>query len=75
MCSIVSKDTLNALRDPNVSAKIKNEYLKNIIERIDYSRSPIVRITKKNVHMYSTESGKGMKYHIEPYKIKITIKS
>ena len=69
------KDALNALRDPNVPAKIKNEYLKNIIERIDYSRPPIVRITKKNAHMYSMESSKGMKYYIEPYKIKITIKS
>lgn len=68
------KDALTALRDPNISAKIKNEYLKDIIERIDYKRPPIVRITKKNAHMYSIESGKGMKYYIEPYKIKITIK-
>ena len=37
------------LRDPDVSASIKNQYLKNAIERIDYERAPIVRITKKRI--------------------------
>ena len=68
-------DAVNALRNPNISAKLKNEYLKNIIERIEYERPPIVRITKKNAHLYSTETSKGMQYHTEPYKIKIIIKS
>ena len=68
-------DALVALRDPNISAKIKNEYLKGIIERIDYERPPIVRITKKNAAKYSADVAKGLQYHIEPYKIKITIKS
>ena len=36
------------LRDPDVSASIKNQYLKNAIKRIDYERAPIVRIMKKN---------------------------
>lgn len=67
-------DALNALEDPNVSAKIKNQYLRDIIERIDYERPPIVRITKKNAHLYNVETSKGLKYHIEPYKIKITLK-
>ena len=68
-------DALNALKDPNVSAKIKNEYLRDIIERIEYERPPNVRITKKNAHLYKTELSKGLQYHTEPYKIKITIKS
>ena len=68
-------DALNALKNPNVSAKIKNEYLKNIIERIDYERPPIVRISKQNSHLYEEDTIKGLQYHIEPYKIKITIKS
>ena len=68
------KDALNALRDPNISAKIKNDYLKNIIERIDYSRPPIVRITKENAHLYEEDTKKGLQYHIEPYDIKISIK-
>ena len=67
-------DALAALKDPNVSAKIKNEYLKDIIDRIDYERPPIVRITKKNAHLYSAEVSKGMQYYTEPYKIKISIK-
>lgn len=67
-------DALNALEDPNISAKIKNRYLKDIIERIDYERPPIVRITKKNAHEYKIDTEKGLQYHVEPYKIEITIK-
>lgn len=67
-------DALNALEDPDVSADIKNEYLKNIIERIDYDRPPIVRITKANAHKYNTSASKRFKYHIEPYTIKITLR-
>ena len=68
-------DALNALEDPNVSAKVKNQYLKDIIERIDYERPPIVRITKKNAHLYGADTEKGLQYHIEPYVIKLKIKS
>ena len=68
-------DALNALEDPEISAEIKNRYLKDIIERIDYERPPLVRITKANAAKYNTTTGKGMKFHGEPYKIKITIKS
>lgn len=68
-------DAVKALRDPKVSAKIKNEYLKDIIERIEYERPPIVRITKRNAHLYLQGIAKGMQYHTEPYKIKIEIKS
>lgn len=68
-------DALVALRDPNISAKIKNQYLKDIIERIDYERPPLVRITKENADKYQTSTSKGMKFHQEPYKITITIKS
>lgn len=67
-------DALNALEDPNISAKAKNRYLKDIVERIDYERPPIVRITKKNAHEYKIDTEKGLQYHIEPYKIEITIK-
>lgn len=67
-------DALNALEDPNISAKAKNRYLKDIIERIEYERPPIVRITKKNAHNYKIDTEKGLQYHVEPYKIEITIK-
>ena len=67
-------DALAALEDPSVSAKIKNQYLKEIIERIDYERPAPIRITKENADKYNTTTSKGMKFHLEPYKINITLK-
>lgn len=69
------KDALAALRDPEISAKIKNQYLRDIIERLEYDRPPFVRITKKNAHLYPEDVAKGLYYHADPYKISITIKS
>ena len=69
------KTALKYLKDPDIPAKIKNQYLMNIIDRIDYERPPIIRITKKNEHLYKVDkSVKGSKYHREPYKIKISLK-
>lgn len=67
-------DALAALEDPSVSAKIKNDYLKDIIERIEYERPAPIRITKENADKYNTTTSKGMKFHVEPYKINITLK-
>ena len=67
-------DALEALRDPNISAKAKNRYLKDIVERIDYDRPPNVRITKANAARYGTTTAKGMKFHQEPFKLSIKIK-
>ena len=67
-------DALAALEDPTVSAKIKNQYLKDIIERIDYERPAPIRITKENADKYNTTTSKGMKFYNEPYKINITLK-
>jgi len=60
-------DALEALEDPDISAKNKNQYLRDIIERIDYERPQItiLKNTKK----------KGIHFNMEPYKIKITLKS
>lgn len=67
-------NALNALEDPDVSAKIKNEYLKDIIDRIEYYRPPIVRITKQNAEQYQTDIQKGIQYHVEPYTIRLSLK-
>lgn len=67
-------DAVAALEDPGVSAKIKNQYLKDIIERIEYERPAPVRITKENASKYNTTTSKGMKFHLEPYKISIALK-
>ena len=68
-------DALNALRDPNVPPAIKNKYLKEAIERIEYERPPLVQITKSNEHLYPDVAGRGMRFHAEPYKITVKIKS
>lgn len=68
-------DALNALKNDNVSAKDKNRYLMKIIDRIDYERPATVRVTKKNEHLYPQYSHiKGLKFHREPYTIKISLK-
>lgn len=58
-------DALEALKDPNITAKVKNDYLKDIIERIDYERPPITRLAKRE---------KGLQYDVKPYTIKLTLK-
>lgn len=58
-------DALEALKDPNITAKVKNDYLKDIIERIDYERPPITRLAKRE---------KGLQYDVKPYAIKLTLK-
>jgi hypothetical protein len=67
-------DALNALEDPNIPAKITNQYLKDIIERIAYERPPIIKITTKNAHLYKDDKQKGLLYHIEPYTFRISLK-
>lgn len=67
-------DALNALKDPDIEAKIKNQYLKDIIENIEYERGPIVRISKENAKKYGADLSKGLQYHIPRYKVKIKLK-
>lgn len=68
-------DALNALEDPEIPAKIKNQYLRDILERIDYDRGPNIRITKENAAKYNMATGKGMRIYSPPYKIKLVLKS
>lgn len=67
-------DALDAVRDPDIPAEIKNQYLKSIIERIEYERPPTVRITRKNSEQYGIPTGRGAQYYTPPYKISITLK-
>lgn len=68
-------DAPNALEDPEIPAKIKNQYLRDILERIDYDRGPNIRIAKENAAKYSMATGKGMRICSPPYKIKLVLKS
>ena len=68
------KDALNVLEDPTVDAKIKNQFLKNIITRIEYERGETVRITKANAKEYKVDTSKGMQWYSPPYKLKMKLK-
>jgi hypothetical protein len=68
-------DALLALRDPDISAEIKNQYLKNIIEYIEYERGPSVKITKENYTQYGIDKHTGIQYYKPPFKINIKVKS
>lgn len=67
-------DAVDALENPEISAAIKNQYLKDIIERIDYERGPNIRITKENAAEYNMTTCKGMRIYSPPYKISIKLK-
>lgn len=68
------EDALDALEDPEVDAKIKNQFLKNIIDRIEYERDSTVRITKENSKEYGIDTTKGLKWYTPPYEIKMKLK-
>ena len=69
------RTALYALKDPEVSVEAKNQYLKDIIERIDYVRPPSIRITKENEHLYPEDRANKRRFHNEPWKATITLKS
>lgn len=68
------EDALDALEDPDVDAKLKNQYLKNIIDKIEYERGSTVCITKDNAKEYGIETSKGLKWYTPPYTIKMKLK-
>lgn len=68
------EDAIAALEDPGVDAKVKNQFLKNIIERIEYERGETVRITKANSSEYKIDTSKGMQWYTPPYKLKMKLK-
>lgn len=69
------EDALDALEDPELDAEIKNQYLKNIIDRIEYSRKGPVRITKENAAEFGYDRvQKGLMWHTYPYTIKVKLK-
>lgn len=68
------KDALLALKNPKVPAKVKNQYLKGIIDRIEYERGATVQITAMNAAEYNVDTSKGLKWYTPPYKIKLKLK-
>ena len=68
------EDAIDALEDPEVDAKTKNQFLKNIIDRIEYERGPTVRVTLENAEKYGIDTTKGTQWHTTPYSIKMKLK-
>lgn len=68
------KDALDNLRDPEIDAKIKNRFLKDIIDRIEYERESTVKITKANAKEYGYDTVKGLQWYTPPYKLKLKLK-
>lgn len=67
-------DALEALENPEVPAKVKNQYLKSIIDKIEYERGETVRITSENARKYNVDTSKGLQWYTPPYKIKLKLK-
>lgn len=68
-------EALEMLDDDTIPAKIKNQYLKDIIDRIDYDRPPSIKITNENKHEYGYKrlSRKDV-FHTPAYKMTIKLK-
>jgi hypothetical protein len=68
------EDALDNLLDPDVDARVKNQYLKRIIDKIEYERGETVRITKENAKEYNVDTSKGMQWCTPSYNIKLKLK-
>lgn len=60
-------DALEALENPEISATIKNQYLKSIIERIEYYRPENKRVHEKGVQ--------GFRCYPEPFELSIILRA
>lgn len=68
-------DVLNKVEDPNVSVEEKNRYLKDIIERIEYTRASNVMITNDNYKELGVpKPSKGIMWYTPPFTIEVDLK-
>jgi hypothetical protein len=68
-------EALKKLNDPKVDAKTKNQYLKDIIDKITLDRPPNVKITNENKHEYGYEKlTRKEVFYTPPYKLSIKLK-
>lgn len=68
-------DALRILDNPKYDAKIKNQYLKDIIDKIEFDRPPTIKITNENKHEYGYEKlGRKDMFYTPPYKITVKLK-
>ena len=71
-------DALNALKNDSISAEEKNRYLKNVIEKIVYTREKPVRLSADNIENYPVDKAilkqKGGSWYSPPFELKIQFK-
>lgn len=68
-------EVLNIVRDEDVSVELKNQYLKDIIERINYKRPQSVMVTKKNYKELGYDTiKKGLGWHSYPFEIDVHLR-
>lgn len=68
-------EVLNKVADPDVSIESKNQYLKDIIERIDYRRPANIRLTRENAKEYGIEKlNKGNAWYTHPFEIEVHLR-
>lgn len=68
------KNALDSLRDESVDARIKNEYLKEIIEKITYERDKSYRLTKAQAEEMGIPFENGVCYFKYPFHLEITMR-
>jgi hypothetical protein len=68
-------EALKKLDNPKIDAKTKNQYLKDILDKIVLDRPPSVKITTENKHEYGYDKlSKKDLFYTPPYKISIKLK-
>lgn len=75
---IMFSDALHALKDPDISADVKNRYLKNVFQRITYYREKPVRISKSNCiefHQKPDDLKTGGNWYSPPFEVDIELRN
>lgn len=67
------RDTLDALKDPDASAELKNRLLKACIDRIEYDRGKSVRVTR-DMDQARTNLSRGGRWLTPPFKIDVKLR-
>ena len=72
LCSF--KDALESLKDENIDARIKNNYLKEIIDHITFERDKGYRLTKKQAEEMGIPFENGVCWYKYPFHLEIFMK-
>jgi hypothetical protein len=68
------KTAVDALRDEDVSVELKNKYLKEIIERITYTREKSISLTKEKAEELGIDKNPSSRWHAFPFYLDVILK-